>query len=159
MVLELTDAGARDGALYVYSRYQPVLKSVTGCAVSSVDSAGENVWRVNLHNRQHDLPQKIDLAILLPVDRQIWFWLMIAMVVGSLVFAVWRYVASLRLQRVQSLSAERIRIARDMHDGIGASLTKIRLRISFLVMASKPQEIPPTRNVPINFVATDVPII
>lgn len=125
MAVELSDAGARDGALFVYSRYQPVLKAATGCAVGSVDSAGENVWRVNLRNRQRDAPQKIELAFILPVTHQVWFWLLVATVVGSLVFAAWRYVVSLRLQRVHALASERARIARDMHDGIGASLTRI----------------------------------
>jgi signal transduction histidine kinase len=138
MTVELTDAGAREGALFIYSRYQPVLKATTGCAVGSVDSAGENVWRVNLNSRQRDVPQKIELAIILPVTYQAWFWLMICMVACSLLFAAWRYVVSLRLQRVQSLAAERIRIARDMHDGIGASLTKIGRLI-----AAVDEQIPP----------------
>jgi len=63
---------------------------------------------------------------------------MIALVAGSLLFAAWRYVVSLRLQRVQSLATERIRIARDMHDGIGASLTKIGRLI-----ATVDEQIPP----------------
>ncbi len=127
LTVELTDVGARDGALFVYSRYQPVLRTATGCAVSSVDSAGENVWRVNLRSRQREAPQKIELALILPVTHQVWSWLLVATAAGSLLFAAWRYVVSLRLQRVQVLADERVRIARDLHDEVGANLTRIAI--------------------------------
>ena len=127
LAVELTDDGARDGTLFVYSRYQLVLRTATGCAVSSVDSAGENVWRVNLRNRQRDATQKIELDVILPVTHQVWFWLLVATAVGSLLFAAWRYVVSLRLQRVQALGTERARIARDLHDEVGANLTRIAI--------------------------------
>jgi len=125
MEIELTDAGAREGALFIYSRRQPVWKGAEGCEVAEIASAGENVWRINLVNRQCGVPQRIILGILLPITRQIWFWALIGSVVLSLLFAAWRYVAALRFQRVYALEKERSRIARDMHDDVGSSLTKI----------------------------------
>ena len=125
MEIELTDAGAREGALFIYSRRQPVWKGAEGCEVAEIASAGENVWRINLVNRQCGAPQRIILGILLPITRQIWFWALIGLVVLSLLFAAWRYVAALRFQRVYALEKERSRIARDMHDDVGSSLTKI----------------------------------
>lgn len=127
MVIELSDAGARAGDLYVYSRFQPVFKAVRGCVVNEVSGAGENVWRISLRERQPGEQQRIELTIVLPMVRQIWFWVLIAGLVASLVFAVWRYMAVLRLQRVYALEQERTRIARDLHDDLGANLTQVAL--------------------------------
>lgn len=125
MEIELTDAGAREGDLFIYSRRQPVWKAAQGCEVAEIASAGENVWRINLVHRKCGAPQRVVLGILLPVTRQIWFWALIGLVVLSFLFAGWRYVAALRFQRVYALEKERSRIARDMHDEVGSSLTKI----------------------------------
>ena len=129
MRIELTDAGAREGDLWVYSRWQPVLMAATGCAIKGVASAGADVWRINLADRQLGVPQQVDLEILLPVTRYLWFWLLIALVVVSLVFAVWRLAASRRFQRdfqrEHALASERARIARDMHDEVGSHLARL----------------------------------
>jgi signal transduction histidine kinase len=126
-LLELTDAGARDGDLYLYSHMQPVLSTATGCTVSGITSAGENVWRISIHDRRTGAPQRIQMDILLPITRQPWFWGLIATAVLSLLFGAWRYIIGLRLERERALEAERARIARDIHDDLGASLTHIAL--------------------------------
>jgi len=123
--IELTDAGAQEGDLFIYSRRQPVWKAATGCTVAEIASAGENVWRIRLTERQVGAPQAVSLAILLPVTQQIWFWALCGVLVLSVGFAAWRYLAMLRLQRVHALEQERARIARDIHDEVGSSLTKI----------------------------------
>lgn len=125
--LELTDAGARDGDLFLYSTRQPVLSSAVGCLVSGINSAGENVWRVSLHDRKSGAPQRIVMKILLPVSLQPWFWALVATSVASLLFSAMRYVHGLRLERARVLDLERARIARDIHDDLGASLTHIAL--------------------------------
>jgi signal transduction histidine kinase len=125
--LELTDAGARDGDLYLYSHLQPLLSTASGCLVSGITSAGENVWRISIHDRRTGVPQRIQMDILLPTTRQPWFWGLIATAVLSLLFGAWRYVIGRRLERERALEAERARIARDIHDDLGASLTHIAL--------------------------------
>jgi signal transduction histidine kinase len=127
MQIDLTDAGARDGDLWVYSRWPLVFKAATGCALKDVASAGDNVWRISLVDRQHGQSQRVDLEIRLPLTRQVWFWLLVALVAASLVFGAWRYVVAVRLQRLHGLDAERARIARNIHDDLGASLTEITL--------------------------------
>ena len=127
MTIDLTDAGARAGDLFVYSHFLPVLRSAAGLVVTDIDQAGENVWRIRMRDRQHGIAQRIELSLLLPVTRQAWFWTLIGLVIAGFLTAVWRYIISLRLQRRLALDQERARISRDLHDGMGANLTQIAL--------------------------------
>ena len=125
MAIELTDAGAREGDLFIYSRLPLLLKSATGCPVTGVTQAGENIWRISLAERRRGMPQRLDLTVVLPMTRQAWFWGLIVLVVVSLLFAASRYVVGQRVQREHALAMERARIARDIHDDLGTSLTRV----------------------------------
>lgn len=125
--IELTDAGARDGDLFIYSRLTPVLKAATGCRVEKIAYAGENVWRIALTGRQPGAVQRVEMSIQLPVTRQPWFWALVAVATAMLLLAAWHYVAGLRLERERALHEERSRIAQDLHDNIGANLAHIGL--------------------------------
>ena len=127
MEIELTDAGAREGDLFVYSRLTPVLKSATGCKVDKIEYAGENVWRIAVEDRRTGTAQRVEMSIQLPVWKQPWFWLLVALAAASLLFAASRYLAGLRLERKHALQQERSRIAQDLHDNIGANLAQIGL--------------------------------
>jgi len=127
MQIVLSDAGARAGDLYVYSRWQPVLKTSVGCTATGVEGAGENVWRIGLQDRQAGETQRIELGILLPTRLQSWFWVLIAAVVVSLLIVAWRFVVGLQLKRASALEHERTRIAGDIHDDVGANLTQISI--------------------------------
>jgi signal transduction histidine kinase len=125
MAIEFTDAGARDGDLFIYSRLPVIPKTVVGCAVTGVAPAGENAWRISIAGRKCGVPQRIDLNVLLPMTQQIWFWVLIGAVLLSLLLSAWRYLTVLRLKREHALDRERGRIARDIHDDLGTSLTRI----------------------------------
>ncbi len=132
MEIELSDAGAKNGALYVYSRRQPLWKEAEGCVVTEIASAGEFVWRISVADRKFGAHQHVTLSIVLPVVLQPWFWLLCGVMVGSLFFSGWKYVAwnraqlaVARLEQQTARQQERVRIAADLHDELGAGLTRI----------------------------------
>jgi hypothetical protein len=61
--ITLTDAGAREGNVFLYSTRPLAAKSASGCEVKSVEAAGENVWKVNIANRKTDKTQSFELKM------------------------------------------------------------------------------------------------
>ncbi len=59
--LHLTDAGARNGTLYFFSRHQLIVSSAQGLKVTAVKHSGD-VWRVDVANRQRGQPQRLALS-------------------------------------------------------------------------------------------------
>ena len=60
-IIDLTDAGARAGALYVHSTKPLCLGTVLGCR-AELQSRGEGVWKVAISDRRRGEPQSIELA-------------------------------------------------------------------------------------------------
>jgi len=134
MQIELTDAGAREGDLFIYSPFRPELNEATGCVVEGIKAGGENVWQLTLRARRLGEIQRIELAIPQPLTRQSWFWVMCATLLSSLVYSGWRFIvwqrSKLTLAKLEQTTArqqERARIARDLHDELGASLAQIAM--------------------------------
>ena len=61
--LELTDAGAQAGSLTLYSTKPLAAVNAENCEIVSVESAGENLWQVNLAGRQWGTAQSLTLKI------------------------------------------------------------------------------------------------
>ena len=78
----------------------------------------------------------VSLAIVVqpPVTKTWWFLAIAALIVAGLIASVARYLSTQKLQRQvatlrqqEALEKERARIARDIHDQVGASLTQVAL--------------------------------
>ena len=61
--IELTDAGAREGDLFIYSQKALTVGTATGCILKPIEAAGENVWKIHLADRQSGKPQQISLSL------------------------------------------------------------------------------------------------
>ena len=68
-------------------------------------------------------PASVTFTILAPIWRRWWFMAMMPTAVAAALYAAYRY----RLARALELAAVRTRIATDLHDDIGANLTKIAI--------------------------------
>ena len=79
---------------------------------------------------------EVSLAVIVPPPfwRATWFWGVVLVSITMLVIGSWRYVLWNRMQREvailknqQALERERLRIAHDIHDGLGARVTQISM--------------------------------
>jgi signal transduction histidine kinase len=79
---------------------------------------------------------EVSLAVIVPPPfwRATWFWSVVLVSITMLVIGSWRYVLWNRMQREvallknqQALEQERLRIAHDIHDGLGARVTQISM--------------------------------
>jgi signal transduction histidine kinase/ligand-binding sensor domain-containing protein len=68
-------------------------------------------------------PASVSFTVLRPVWQRWWFLLILAVLIVGLIYLVYRY----RLQKLLELEKVRTRIATDLHDDIGASLSKIAI--------------------------------
>jgi signal transduction histidine kinase len=93
------------------------------------------VRAVNTDGDASDKPASVAFQILRPVWLRPWFLLLAALLVGGLIFAVARY----RLTRLVELERVRTRIATDLHDDIGSSLSQIAI-LSEVVSQRVPQD-------------------
>ena len=132
--IELTDAGARQGELFVYSALDLSRKSAVGCSVEWVERVSENIWKIGIANRQPGQFQRVQLRLALPLLQRPYFWLVVGILLASTVFGVWWSIqhqrarlAMVRLEQQHELERERGRIARDIHDDLGANLAEIAM--------------------------------
>ena len=82
-----------------------------------------HVRAVNSDGVVSDVPARVSFRVLSPIWRRWWFLALAAVVVVSAVAGLYRY----RVRRLVEMANMRTRIATDLHDDIGANLTRIAL--------------------------------
>lgn len=81
------------------------------------------VRAVNSEGAASERPARVSFSIARPFWQRWWFLLIAALVASGVIYALYRY----RLKRLLELEKIRTRIATDLHDDIGASLSKIAI--------------------------------
>jgi ligand-binding sensor domain-containing protein len=88
---------------------------------------GDGVW-----SRQ---AAAFSFRVLAPFWRQWWFFLLMALVIIGAIFLIYNYF---RVRRMVDIERMRVRIASDLHDDVGSSLTEIALQSDFLQTMHNP---------------------
>jgi signal transduction histidine kinase len=81
------------------------------------------VQAINLDEAASEQPAVVYFTVLRPVWQRWWFVTIASVLIGLLIYALYRY----RIEQIIKLERVRTRIATDLHDDIGSSLSKIAI--------------------------------
>jgi ligand-binding sensor domain-containing protein/two-component sensor histidine kinase len=93
---------------------------------------GEYVFKVharNINGAWSEDVEEVRFSIIAPFWMQWWFWMMIIILVIGIIYLFYNYY---RVRKMIDIERMRVRIASDLHDDVGASLTEIALQSDFL---------------------------
>ncbi len=93
---------------------------------------GQFTFQVHARNRNGGWSKKVEevrFNITAPFWMQWWFWILLFLVVLGIIYLFYNYY---RARKMVDIERMRVRIASDLHDDVGASLTEIALQSDFL---------------------------
>ncbi len=93
-----------------------------------------HVMGVDLMGKPDGEEASLNVFVLQPLWKRPWFWIVSMLLVLVAMFGIFRYVVWQRMQREmlhlrnqRAMEGERLRIARDIHDDLGARVTQISM--------------------------------
>ncbi|MDZ7766481.1 MAG: triple tyrosine motif-containing protein [Melioribacteraceae bacterium] len=98
--------------------------------------SGEYIFKVKAANNDgywNDKPAEVRLIILPPYWQTWWFYLSVALFLIGLFYTVYRF----RVNKILEMEKLRIKIASDLHDEVGSTLTKVSMRAEMLETETK----------------------
>jgi ligand-binding sensor domain-containing protein/two-component sensor histidine kinase len=105
------------------------------------------VRAVNADGVMSDMPASFAFTILPPIWQRWWFLTLTAALVGLIAYALYRY----RVTRLIELERVRMRIATDLHDDIGSSLSQIAIMSEVVQQQIQGENLPLSR--PLSIIA------
>ncbi|MEX0844785.1 MAG: two-component regulator propeller domain-containing protein [Balneolaceae bacterium] len=102
---------------------------------------GDYIFQVharNINGAWSSEIEEVNFRIQAPFWMQLWFWALILMVVVGIIYLFYNYY---RARKMVDIERMRVRIASDLHDDVGASLTEIALQSDFLQAGDVDSEI------------------
>ncbi|MDZ7805693.1 MAG: two-component regulator propeller domain-containing protein [Gracilimonas sp.] len=94
---------------------------------------GEYTFKVhgrNINGAWSPEVEELKFSISAPFWMQWWFWILIGSIIVGIIYLFYNYY---RARKMIDIERMRVRIASDLHDDVGASLTEIALQSDFLL--------------------------
>lgn len=102
---------------------------------------GDYVFKVharNINGAWSEEVEEVRFSITAPFWMQWWFWILIILVIVGIIYLFYNYY---RARKMIDIERMRVRIASDLHDDVGGSLTEIALQSDFLLAGGADPEI------------------
>ncbi|MFP8489001.1 two-component regulator propeller domain-containing protein [Gracilimonas sp. Q87] len=94
---------------------------------------GEYTFKIhgrNINGAWSPEVEELKFVISAPFWMQWWFWILIGSIIVGIIYLFYNYY---RVRKMIDIERMRVRIASDLHDDVGASLTEIALQSDFLL--------------------------
>ena len=104
-------------------------------------SSGDYIFQVQAVNSNGLISEElaqIRFKVNPPYYQSVWFWISIVILIGWVLYLIQR---TTKITKLVDMERMRVRIASDLHDDVGASLTEIALQSDFLLAGTVQQEL------------------